>query len=252
MISRSTIQLVRSLERKKGRLETGLFVAEGSKCVGDLLGTFDCDTLIATSEWLRADAGRSPRPGRLLEVTDDELKRVSLMQAPQQVMALFRLPHYELTVRQDDLYLALDDVQDPGNVGTIIRLCDWFGITDLICSRATADAFAPKCVQATMGALARVRVHYTDLPHWLQAHASLPLIGTTLDGSNIYDSTLPSKGIIVMGSEGHGLSQDTLRLLSQRLYIPNFPQGRLTSESLNVAVATAITLAEFRRRQAAG
>ena len=153
-------------------------------------------------------------------------------------------------MNSDDLVLALDGVQDPGNVGTIIRLADWFGITNVVCSRETADAFSPKVVQATMGALARVNVFYVDLPQWLEENkGQMPVYGTFMDGDNLYESTLTSHGIIVMGNEGKGISQAVEQHVSRRITIPNFPEGRPTVESLNVAIATAVTCSEFRRRR---
>ena len=189
-----------------------------------------------------------------VEVTAEELARVSLQRAPQGVLAVFEKPQPVaaqslLPVAGRSLCLALDGVQDPGNVGTIVRIADWWGIEHVICSHDTADVFAPKTVQSTMGALGRVGVHYTDLPAWLDAlPAGTPVYGTLLDGDNLYDSELTPHGIIVMGNEGNGLSSAVRERVSHRLLIPSFPLDRPTSESLNVAVATAVTCAEFRRR----
>ena len=189
-----------------------------------------------------------------VEVTAEELARVSLQRAPQGVLAVFEKPQPVaaqslLPVAGRSLCLALDGVQDPGNVGTIVRIADWWGIEHVICSHDTADVFAPKTVQSTMGALGRVGVHYTDLPAWLDAlPAGTPIYGTLLDGDNLYDSELTPHGIIVMGNEGNGLSAAVRERVSHRLLIPSFPPDRPTSESLNVAVATAVTCAEFRRR----
>ena len=175
------------------------------------------------------------------------------MQNPQQVLALFPLPEWETPEAKAGigrLTIALDGVQDPGNLGTICRLADWFGIDDIVCSAETADIFNPKAIQATMGAIARVKVHYTDLEGFLETASkeNVPVYGTFLDGDNIYERHLSTDGIIVMGNEGKGISQRISRFVSERLFIPNYPQDRITTESLNVAVATAITCAEFRRR----
>ena len=189
-----------------------------------------------------------------VEVTAEELARVSLQRAPQGLLAVFEKPQPVaaqslLPVAGRSLCLALDGVQDPGNVGTIVRIADWWGIEHVICSHDTADVFAPKTVQSTMGALGRVGVHYTDLPAWLdELPAGTPVYGTLLDGDNLYDSELTPHGIIVMGNEGNGLSSAVRERVSHRLLIPSFPPDRPTSESLNVAVATAVTCAEFRRR----
>ena len=148
-----------------------------------------------------------------------------------------------------NLVLALDDVQDPGNLGTIMRIADWFGIKDIFCSKATADIFNPKAVQATMGAVARVKIHYTDLAKELSAlPSSIPVYGTFLEGDIIYDTQLSANGVIIMGNEGNGISKEVGKTVSRKLYIPNWPAGAATSESLNVAIATAIVCSEFRRR----
>lgn len=166
----------------------------------------------------------------------------------------FEQPHYDFDadVASRSLCLALDDVQDPGNLGTIVRIADWFGIEHIFCSNGTADIYNPKTVQATMGAIARVKLHYCNLPEFIgnASEKNIPVFGTFLDGENIYTQHLPKNGIIVMGNEGNGISEQIARKVSHRLLIPNYPQGCETSESLNVAVATAIVCAEFRRRAA--
>ena len=184
------------------------------------------------------------------EVSDQELRQASLLRAPQQVLALFPLPEYRLdaSLPQENLCLALDGVQDPGNMGTIVRIADWFGIADIICSHETVDVFNPKAVQATMGALARVRVHYTDLPEFIR-QSGAPTWGTLLDGQDIYSQPLGSNGLIIMGNEGNGISAQVRPLVTHRLLIPSFPPDRPTTDSLNVAIATSIVCAEFRRRQ---
>ena len=251
MISKNRIKYVRSLEMKKYRKADGVFVAEGHKLVGDLLGAFECVYVAATQAW--ADKHADVLKGVEMDVvTDEELKRVSLMEAPQQVLAVFRQRQDEVDVNEvtkTQLCLALDDVQNPGNVGTIIRLADWFGIEHVFCSRGCADLYNPKTVQATMGAMARVQVHEVDLPQMLSSlPKDTPVYGTFLDGENLYGKSLQNRGIIVMGNEGKGVSAEVARLVTERLYIPNYPEGRATSESLNVAIATAIICAEFRRR----
>ncbi len=247
-MTQNDIKQLRSLRIKKFRDELKLFVAEGDKCISELAKSF---TLV---HHLTPDN----TPLR-------DIERLSSLQTPQGSIAVFRKPEYRLpTVEPDTLYLALDGIQDPGNLGTIIRTADWFGIRDIICSTNTADCFSPKVVQATMGALARVHVHYTNLPAWLSQlsvpsdralgqrtlNSQLTIYGTLLDGRNIYSpDAIPDKrsGIIVMGNEGNGLSPEVRRLVTQSLLIPSFPPDVSTSESLNVAIATAIILAEFRR-----
>ena len=250
MLSKNDIKNIKSLELKKFRDDKGLFVAEGHKLVGELLGVFKCVLLVATDEWL-AGHGRIPAD-RVEAVTADELKKASLLRSPQDVLAVFCIPEDRQTMKEaasENLVLALDDVQDPGNLGTIIRIADWFGIKDIFCSRGTADVFNPKAVQATMGAIARVKIHYNDLVKEISAlPASVPVYGTYLDGETIYDTQLSDNGVIIMGNEGNGISKEVGKTVNRKLYIPNWPAGAATSESLNVAIATAIVCSEFRRR----
>ena len=240
MLSKNQIKYVRQLEQKKFRKRDGVFVAEGPKVVGDLLRAgFEPVQLFAIREW--ANEGQ-----KVQEVTDEELRKISFLQHPQQVLAVFRMPETPTVVQPvgKDLYLALDGVQDPGNLGTIIRIADWFGIGTIYCSEDTADAWNPKVVQATMGSIARVNIIYTSLEDLIQK-AQVPVYGTLLDGHNIYEETLTPEGIIVMGNEGNGISQPIRKLITHRLLIPQYHEG---PESLNVAIATAITCSEFRRR----
>ena len=249
MISKNKIKYIRSLELKKNRNKEGKFVAEGFKVVDDLLALQPADLIVATGEWLRGKHFGAET--EVIEVTDEELKKVSFLQHPQQVLAVFRqATSGDYSINTSELSLALDGVQDPGNLGTIIRIADWFGITHIFCSQGTVDAFNPKPVQATMGALARVKLHYCDLKEFIRTQAArhVPVFGTFLDGGNIYSQELSDHGVIVMGNEGNGVSQEVEALVSHKLLIPNYPQGQETSESLNVAVATAIVCAEFRRR----
>ena len=254
MLSKNKQKLIRSLDRKKNRDAEGLFLAEGPKLVTELLAHFRCRLLVGEPAVLSKVPFEENAVAERVEVTAEELARVSLQRAPQGVLAVFEKPQPVaaqslLPVAGRSLCLALDGVQDPGNVGTIVRIADWWGIEHVICSHDTADVFAPKTVQSTMGALGRVGVHYTDLPAWLdELPAGTPVYGTLLDGDNLYDSELTTHGIIVMGNEGNGLSSAVRERVSHRLLIPSFPPDRPTSESLNVAVATAVTCAEFRRR----
>lgn len=251
MLSKSKIKQIRSLEFKKFRNEQNLFIAEGNKLVAGMLPAFECEFLLAKASWMDA---LKPNPAKeFLPVEEEDIRKVSLLKNPQDVLAVFRLPQWSIDGVDPSLslVLALDGIQDPGNMGTIVRLADWFGIEHIVCSRETADVFNPKTVQATMGALARVKVHYTDLECFLkqQAGREVPVFGTFLDGENIYVKELPGHGVIIMGNEGNGIRSVLETYIDQRLYIPSFPIERATSESLNVAVATAIVCAEFRRRQ---
>lgn len=248
MLSKNKIKYIHSLELKKNRKEEGVFIAEGHKLVGDLLGHFPCKLIVALPNWLE----KNPKvtADEIIEVTPDELSRASLLKTPQDVLAIFEQPHYETStdVMKHSLCLALDDVQDPGNLGTIIRLADWFGIENIFCSHGTVDVYNPKVIQATMGALARVKLHYCDLVKLITSVKDIPIFGTFLDGNNIYGEKLSDNGLIIMGNEGNGVSKEVTKLINKKLYIPNYPTSRETSESLNVAIATAIVCAEFRRR----
>ena len=236
-ISKAQVKLVRSLQQKKFRDELGLFVAEGEKCVEELRKGFELVHLFREGE----------------NATRTEIEQMSGLRTPQGVIGVFK----KSPITNDlspivDLTLALDGIQDPGNLGTIIRTCDWFGVHDIFCSHDTADCYNPKVVQATMGALARVRVHYVDLPAWL-AEQHCPIIGTLLEGNDMYEilsenATLKAENdIIVMGNEGNGISQAVRALITDPIRIPSYPKNAETSESLNVSIATAIVLAEFRR-----
>lgn len=250
MLSKSKIKLIKSLEKKKSRVETGCFLAEGNKLVDDLLGSFTCEYLLAEKNWL--ESHEKIEVGEIIEAGHEEIRQASLLKNPQEVLAVFKIPSYPLDPNRikSELTLALDDVQDPGNLGTIVRLSDWFGIQNIICSKGTADLYNPKTVQATMGAIGRVKVHYTDLPVFFKriSGSGLPVYGTFLHGNNIYEENLSPNGIVVMGNEGNGISPEVEKYIKKRLFIPAFPQGKNEMESLNVAIAAAITCAEFRRQ----
>jgi len=254
-ISKNLIKQIRSLEMRKFRRQEGEFVAEGNKLVQDNLQAMKCHRLIATSDWWGAHPEAESLAEECYTITAQDMERLSLMQSPQEVLATFYLPDYKpfpalLKNLEKELVVALDEVQDPGNLGTIIRLCDWFGIRTIVCSNTTADCFAPKVVQATMGAIARVKVIYTDLPEFLaqMRDSGIPVYGTFLEGENIYKTSLSPNGIIVMGNEGRGISDAVRQMVSHKLFIPPYPADALTSESLNVGIATAICVSEFRRR----
>ena len=251
MLSKGKLKYIHSLEMKKYRNELNAFVAEGNKLVADMLHAFECELILAKPSWM-ATQGDIPTK-ELLEADDEDIRKASFLKSPQDVLAVFKRPAWSLAEADpaSSLVLALDGIQDPGNLGTIIRRADWFGIEPIVCSLDTTDVFSPKTVQATMGALAHVKVHYTDLAVYLKAQAEkqIPLFGTFLDGENMYTKELSANGIIVMGNEGNGIRPEIEELIDQKLYIPSFPPERETSESLNVAIATAVICAEFRRRQ---
>ena len=248
MISKATIKKIHALDMRKFRRNERLFVAEGPKLVDELCATMKPVYIAALPEWISENA-KIVSGTEYDIVTPDELQRASLQKNPQQVIALFPIPEHRFCTEQlkNELVLMLDGVQDPGNLGTIARIADWFGIRNILCSAETADIYNPKAVQATMGALARVKFHYTDLLQLLSQYDG-PVYGTFLDGENIYGQELSENGIIVMGNEGKGISQGVGEMINRRLYIPNYPIGTQTTESLNVAIATSIVCAEFRRR----
>lgn len=241
-ISKAQVKFVRSLQQKKYRDELGLFVAEGEKCVEELKKAFALEMLIREGE----------------NATRTEIEQMSSLRTPQGVIGIFKKrpndPINEQMVH-GQMVLALDGIQDPGNLGTIIRTCDWFGVHDIVCSLDTADCYNPKVVQATMGALARVRIHYVDLPEWLKVQKG-KILGTLLEGRDMYEvlqsnsvSGLTGEAglIIVMGNEGNGISPAVRPHITLPIRIPSYPKDAETSESLNVSIATAIVLAEFRR-----
>lgn len=247
-LSKSRLKFIRSLEQKKFRREAHAFLAEGPKLVTELLGHFQCQLLAATGEWLHAQ--QQLPATEIIEITDDELNRASLLRTPQQVLAVFHQPEdlWEPTLPAQQLCLALDNIQDPGNLGTIVRLADWFGIEHIFCSPNSADIYSPKAIQATMGGISHVQIHYTDLPSLIENAGTHLIYGTFLDGTDIYTTSLTDNGLIVMGNEGNGISHEVSSLITKKLYIPNYPPARETTDSLNVATATAIICAEFRRQ----
>lgn len=241
MLTKNQIKLIASLEQKKQRLKQRLFLVEGKKAVNEFLRShYKLHYMYALSE----DYGCIPDKFSL--VTEAELKKISVLTTPQHAVAIFEIPN-EKEVATDKLVLALDAIRDPGNLGTIIRLCDWFGIEHLVCSETTVDCYNPKVVQATMGSLARVNINYLDLKEFLN-DADVPQFGAFMDGENIYESTLPEKGILIMGNEANGISSEIEAIIDNRISIPSF-SAHQTTESLNVATATAILLSEFKRRK---
>ncbi len=250
LLSKNKIKYIHSLKEKKFRDQYLTFVAEGDKMVSDLLPVLRCELLLATPDFLKSVEDKGFDIKEVLEVSKTDIERASFLRNPQQVLAVFYQPVYTLDTCDigNQLSLALDGIQDPGNLGTIIRLADWYGIENIVCSADTVDVYNPKVVQATMGALARVKVHYTDLSRWFADKKDIPVYGTFLNGEDMYESKISPTGIIVMGNEGNGIRPEIEKYISKKLYIPNYPKGSATSESLNVAIATAIVCSEFRRR----
>ncbi len=245
MITKAEIQLIRSLDDKHARTGSGLFVAEGAKLISELRTSHFRVRRIFALEGVFDEAGATV-------VSPKEMARISHLKSPNNSLALVELPRWQLDASTlgHRLTLALDEVQNPGNLGTIIRLADWFGIGEILCSATTADCFNPKVVQATMGAILRVKVHYVDLAAELDRarRAGVEICGTFLEGENLYESRFDPAGIVVMGNEGRGVTPAVAAAVTRKLFIPPYPAGRSGSESLNVAMATGIVCAEFRRR----
>jgi TrmH family RNA methyltransferase len=249
-LSKNKISFIRSLENKKQRTESDCFLAEGPKIVGDLLSSFHCRLLVCEERWMQENKNTF-EADEVCCVDAGELHRASLMKTPQEVLAVFeqRKETADTSLPERELCLALDNVQNPGNMGTIVRIADWFGIEHIFCSPDSADIYNPKTIQATMGALAHVHLHYLSLEDFIrQQKEDVAVYGTLLNGENMYQSHLQSNGIIVMGNEGRGICPEIESLITHKLWIPNFPQGRTTTDSLNVAIATSVVCAEFRRQ----
>jgi TrmH family RNA methyltransferase len=240
MVSKNQIKLISSLHLKKNRIANQLFIAEGVKVIQELLkSNFILEHLYCTEPLF----DEVPLPLKSL-ISESELKKISALSTPNNCLAVFKIPA-SMPILDKGLILALDDIRDPGNLGTILRLCDWFGISQVVCSEQTVDLYNPKVVQATMGSISRVNVGYVNLKSFLQ-NSSLPIFGTFMDGSNVYMEILPKEAIIIMGNEANGISPEVENTIKNRLTIPRFGDLQLT-ESLNVASATAIILSEFRR-----
>lgn len=235
MLSKSDIKFLKSLSQKKRRDDLGIFIVEGEKMVEESLRSdFEVDRVIYTK-----DVGK------------EDMSKITLLSSPSPAFAILKKREYSkaISIDQKKLYLALDSVHDPGNLGTIIRLADWFGIEAIIASEDTVDMYNPKVIQASMGAIFRIKMHYMNLSCFIKENSdSSDIYGTFLKAPSIYESPLSSSGIIVMGGESHGISREVESLIKRRLYIPSFARaGSEGSESLNVAIATAIVCSEFRR-----
>lgn len=240
MVSKNQIKLITSLQQKKFRQTHKLFLAEGVKVIQELLvSNFVLENLFVTQD-LFAEVSSNKKT----LISEAELKKISCLATPNNCLALFKIPT-ERTILDTGLIVALDDVRDPGNLGTIIRLCDWYGVKQLLCSDQTVDLYNPKVVQATMGSISRVTVSYVNLERHL-SESKLPVFGTFMDGKNVYQQQLPQNGILVLGNEANGISKEIEKVITQKLAIPRFGDTKQT-ESLNVAMATAIFLSEFKR-----
>lgn len=240
MVTKNQIKLITSLQQKKFRQTHKLFIAEGIKVISELLqSNFVLEHLFVT-ETIYKEIDESKRT----LISNTEIKKISCLATPNNCLALFRIPDSKKE-NSNGIVLALDDIRDPGNLGTIIRLCDWFGISQIICSEQTVDVYNPKVVQATMGSISRVNLVYTDLEKYLKK-SELPVYGTFMDGENVYAESLPKQAVLLLGNEANGISEKIENLVTKRISIPRFGTLQKT-ESLNVATATAIFLSEFKR-----
>lgn len=251
MLSHSLIKHIRSLHHKKFREEKNLFIVEGEKMVGELCHSeWEIDSIFATAEYFkRFESLLTTRCSNVVVVTPQELERISVMKHPNEVLAVVKIPPFPETefTESDDLILILDRISDPGNLGTILRIADWFGISRIVCSPDTVELYNPKVVQATMGSIFRTRVIYQDLKRVLSRYSGhYPAFGAVLEGENIFNMQLPEKAMIIIGNESHGISPELLSLIDYQVTIPSYYSR---AESLNASVAAAILCVEFRKNK---
>jgi len=239
-LSKNQLKLITSLQQKKYRQKYKLFIAEGVKVVRELLqSSFEIETLFTTEQLYFL------QEQKVELISDKDLAKISSLKTPNKVLGVFKIPEDSI-VKNEGLIVALDAINDPGNLGTIIRLCDWFGIEQLVCSKNTVDCYNSKVIQATMGSITRVQIHYIDLVDFIK-NTELPIFSADMDGENVYKSELPKEAVLVMGNEANGISSEINELVNSKLTIPRFGKTQET-ESLNVATATSILLSEFRRK----
>jgi len=239
-ISKNQVKVITSLSQKKYRQKQKLFIAEGIKVVNELLNSsFEIDTLFAVDNFTTDIS-----VDKIIRISEKDLQKISNLKTPNKVLGIFKIPD-EIPLQKNGVTIALDAINDPGNLGTIIRLCDWFGVSQLVCSNDTVDCYNQKVVQASMGSLTRVSIIYTDLETYLH-ETHLPTFIADMDGENIYKTTLPKEAILIMGNEANGVSDEIKALIKNKISIPRFGETQRT-ESLNVATATAILLSEFKR-----
>ncbi len=252
MLTQNKTKYIQSLQIKKIRQQNNCFIIEGEKMVMELLNSnFKTIELFALHDYIYHNNEIIINRCHVIEITERELKKISSLKTPNKVIALAEIPQHKLEPNSfESLNIALDNIQDPGNMGTIIRTANWFGVKNIFCSHNTVDAYNPKVIQATMGVIFRTNIIYTDLKYIIEKaeNSGQCIYGTLLDGDNIYNSDLNNNGLIVLGNESKGISKPIQKLISNKIYIPDFPKGSTVTESLNVGIANAIVLAEFRRR----
>ncbi len=250
MLSKNKIKFFNSLKLRKFRIKHNLFIAEGEKLVFEILKSQIKPKFIITSKIKKLET-LTDLNTEIIEADISEIKKISQLVTPPAAIGVFNIPGYNLDIMEieNSLTIFCDDIQNPGNLGTIIRTADWFGIKNVLCSENSADIYNRKTIQATMGAIASVRVHYVNkTKFFLSLNKALPVYGTFLNGKNIYETELCNRGIIIIGNEGNGISDETEQFVTERLFIPSFNTGNKTTESLNAALATAVICSEFRRR----
>ena len=256
MLSKNKIKYINSLKLKKHRTYEKKFLIEGKKLLKEIIASdIKITTIIGKENWLQREIKNLNFSSdvEIIPAGEKDLSRISNLHTPQEAIGIAEIPTRKWPEKEisKELSLVIDNIQDPGNMGTIIRLADWFGIKNLICSKNTVDVYNPKVIQSTMGAISKVKVHYTDLTAFLSECSStynLEIFGTFTNGENIYKSSLPQKGLLVIGNEGSGISPELNSYFTKKLKIPDYPGNQSHSESLNVGTATAILLSEFRRR----
>jgi len=254
MVSKNTIKLIKSLALKKVRNKEKLFLVEGDKNVAEVLhSAITIEKLIATQNFLDTQKVDINKIGKVIEASPQEIKKASILKNPQNSIAVCKLPDSKKLPEnfESDLSIFLDDIQDPGNLGTIIRICDWFGINQLFCSLQTADVYNPKVIQASMGSFCRVDIFYTtiEILTGMAAKNQISLAGAFLEGENIYEQKMPKKLLLIMGNEGNGISSRVEKKIEKKFKIPAFNTNSSSAESLNVSVATAIFCSEFKRQK---
>lgn len=234
MITKNQIKFIKSLSLKKNRIKEQLFIAEGEKVVSELLRSdFEIKNIYATKEWKVSN-------DNITQISNAELQRISNLKSPNKVLAVVQFKNHKI-IKHDGITLVLDEINDPGNLGTIIRMCDWFGVKQIICSKNTVDIFNPKVVQSAMGSAFRVQVNYTDLENYL-SEIKTPIYGAFMDGKNLKEVKLPKSAHLVLGNEANGISAEINKLITDKVAIKNIGNS---AESLNVAVATSILLHVF-------
>ncbi len=256
MLSKNKIKFINSIKKKKYRAIQQCFFVEGEKLVDELLySDVQIISIFAVTEWLEKKRSELSNLNdiEIVEVKEEDLKKISALTTPNKVLAVAKQPSYSFIFEEikESLNIFLDNINDPGNFGTIIRIADWYGINNIFCSNESVDVFNPKVVQSSMGAVFRTKIHYVDSSSFLEKLQQLDdfnIYGTFLEGDNIYKTELSKNGMIIMGSESHGISDSLKPFIRTKLFIPNYPLDVKTSESLNISIATAITCSEFRRR----